>query len=143
MRRAATRREGPFTVITASRPLSPAPSPQANREAERAIERRRRNAAHYAAMLAILQRLVPTGHAVDIRRLAVKISEVKGVELDRGARRLKECLICWFCEHCPELLQGHNARDEKDASDSLDSKQFDAAETWRDDSFEWSDGFPE
>jgi hypothetical protein len=34
--------------------------------------------------------------------LARKIAALKGITLDRDAKRVKDSLICWFCEHCKE-----------------------------------------
>jgi hypothetical protein len=36
--------------------------------------------------------------------LVAEASKKKGVKLDRTSLRLKEGLICWLCEHYPELL---------------------------------------
>jgi hypothetical protein len=38
--------------------------------------------------------------------LAVALARQKGIKLDRGAKRVKDALICWFCENCSEILGG-------------------------------------
>jgi hypothetical protein len=35
---------------------------------------------------------------------AKALAQKKGIQVDRLAVRQKICLICWFCENCPELL---------------------------------------
>jgi hypothetical protein len=39
------------------------------------------------------------------------------VRLDRAAVRSKDCLICWFCENCPEFLHPSNLAPRKALAD--------------------------
>jgi hypothetical protein len=47
----------------------------------------------------------------DLKKYAAEIIEKRHaqdpgdpIKLDRDAIRSKDCLICWFCENCPELI---------------------------------------
>lgn len=35
----------------------------------------------------------------DILLIAKKISEKTGINIDRSAKRIYDCLICWYCEN--------------------------------------------
>jgi hypothetical protein len=37
--------------------------------------------------------------------LAQRISAQKGIKIDRCARRIKDGLICWFCENAQRIVQ--------------------------------------
>jgi len=108
-RGAAIREERDRIVIMRSLPTRAAANPQSLREAERALERRRRNSAHFEAMLALLRQITRTGRMEEIRPLALRIAGLKGIAVDRAAKRQKESLVCWFCEQCPELLSGQKS----------------------------------
>jgi hypothetical protein len=41
---------------------------------------------------------------LSLLKLARQIAKLKGIKLDRDAQRLKECLICWFCENCKDEI---------------------------------------
>jgi hypothetical protein len=58
----------------------------------------------FSAMESTLKVLCNSFRKADILHLAEKFESSKGVRVDRSARRLKDCLVCWFCENCPELL---------------------------------------
>jgi hypothetical protein len=72
---------------------------------ERSNERRRRVGPLYDQMCVILTRL--TSGKLNrgiLLGLAEQLAKQKGITVDRTAKRLKDCLICWFCENCQELF---------------------------------------
>jgi hypothetical protein len=76
------------------------PLAQTQIDHDRCIERRRCNAASYDRMTQILN--VVLGGKITKRNLmdlAEKIAAQKQIKIDRGAKRMKEGLICWFCEN--------------------------------------------
>jgi hypothetical protein len=58
----------------------------------------------FSAMESALKGLCSSFTKEELLRLAEKFERSKGVRIDRSAQRLKDCLVCWFCENCPELL---------------------------------------
>jgi hypothetical protein len=91
-------------VIVQSKPRRP-PLAQTRIDQDQCIERRRCNAALYDRMTQILNAVlggkVTKQHLME---LAVKIAAAKGIKIDRGAKRLKDGLICWFCENACEFV---------------------------------------
>jgi hypothetical protein len=75
------------------------------RNQEAAIERRRRVGASFEKMTRILN-IMLNGHATcnELLRIATTLSLTRGLKVDRQAKRTKDNLICWFCEHFPQLL---------------------------------------
>jgi hypothetical protein len=60
----------------------------------------RQNAQHYKEMKRILT-IVTGGHLTMsvLLNLVNKMAKAKQLNIDRSARRMKDCLICWFCEN--------------------------------------------
>jgi hypothetical protein len=83
-------------------------SRKALKDQEAAIERRRRVGPSFDKMTKILNVML-NGQATcaELRRFATVLGGARGLKLDRLAKRTKECLICWFCEHFPQLLTNH------------------------------------
>jgi hypothetical protein len=100
---ALMRREGGLTIITRINSGRRAISPT-QREWDRRAERRRKQSAIYHKMTAALQLLTKSFNMSELLTLAAEIGKHKGVNVDRSARREKECLICWFCKNCSELI---------------------------------------
>jgi hypothetical protein len=77
-------------------------------EIERANARRRQAGPEFEAMSNRLSEIL-NGNITKARlmSLAQKIAAIKGITVDREAKRLKDSLICWFCEHCKEEIM-HN-----------------------------------
>jgi hypothetical protein len=76
------------------------PLAQTQIDRDQCIERRRCNGALYDRMTQILG--VVLGGKITKRNLmdlAEKIAAQKQIKIDRGAKRMKEGLICWFCEN--------------------------------------------
>jgi hypothetical protein len=72
---------------------------------ERCVERRRKNAALYDKMTRIIRHV--TGGKLTKNALipvAQQIADKTKVPIDPGAKRMKDCLICWFCERASDLL---------------------------------------
>jgi hypothetical protein len=103
------RTSGAFTIISLSKP-GRGTVRRTQRESATALERRRRNSAIFCAMEAALKALCRGFTKAELLRLAEKFETVKGVRVDRSARRQKDCLVCWFCENCPELLDPNPAQ---------------------------------
>jgi hypothetical protein len=79
--------------------------PQTEVDHIQCIERRRQNAGMFNTMTQILTRI--TGGKLTkeaLLKLANVIADRKQIKIDRGAKRMKECLICWFCEHVRDVL---------------------------------------
>jgi hypothetical protein len=74
------------------------------------IQRRRCNGALYERMTQILG-AVFGGKLTkqNLMDLAEKIAAQKQIKIDRAAKRMKEGLICWFCENAYDLV----AREEE------------------------------
>jgi hypothetical protein len=91
-------------VITRPKPRRPS-VPQTEIDHLRCIERRRKNAPLFDRMTEILT-YVTNGRMTKevLLDLATKIADRKGIKIDRGAKRMKECLICWFCEHTNDVM---------------------------------------
>jgi hypothetical protein len=70
---------------------------------------------------------------------ALRLANQEGIQLDRIARRSKECLIVWFCENCPWLLVDplRLTVEQAPPRESLDDDPTDTVET-----FPWSDDDP-
>jgi hypothetical protein len=67
--------------------------------------RRRNNGALFDQMTRVLtQALDGKCRLPELLRFARRIADQQHVKIDRLAKRLKDCLICWFCEHAPELI---------------------------------------
>jgi hypothetical protein len=79
--------------------------PQTQVDHARCIERRRCNAALYDRMARILDAALG-GKATkqNLMALAEKIASEKRIKIDRGAKRMKEGLICWFCENARSFI---------------------------------------
>jgi hypothetical protein len=91
-------------IIIRQKPSRPS-RPQTLIDQDNCIERRRAHATTYDKMRQFLTQI--TGGKLTkavLMSLAKRIAEQKGIKIDRGAKRLKDCLICWFCEHASELL---------------------------------------
>jgi hypothetical protein len=79
-------------------------------------------------------------------RLAEKVAAQKQVKIDREAKRMKDSLICWFCENMGDLISlGSPATDEDQNMDiptadvpraSIDD--FDISGCFSDDDLFWS-----
>jgi hypothetical protein len=39
-----------------------------------------------------------------ILAFAKRIAQAKQLKIHRGAKRIKDCFFCWFCEHSPDVL---------------------------------------
>jgi hypothetical protein len=91
-------------VIRRTKPSRPSVA-QTMIDHERSNERRRRVGPLYDQMCVILTRLTSgkLNRAI-LLGLAEQLAKQKGITVDRTAKRLKDCLICWFCENCQELL---------------------------------------
>jgi hypothetical protein len=72
---------------------------------ERFIERRRNAGPLFDKMKQLLT-LVTRGKLQkgQILALAERIAQEKHLKIDRGAKRIRDCLICWFCEHSSDIL---------------------------------------
>jgi hypothetical protein len=71
---------------------------------EYSIQRRRAVGPAYDRMCALLTRL--TGGKMTrgtLLRLAEELATARGIRVDRTAKRMKDCLICWFCERAGDL----------------------------------------
>jgi hypothetical protein len=105
--RPTARQVGVFTVIALEKPVKK-PRRQSQREREEAVMRQRvrANAPLYEPMSNALRLLTDGFTRHQLLSLAAKLCREKGTEfrVDRGAIRHKCCLICWFCEHFPELI---------------------------------------
>jgi hypothetical protein len=103
--------EGPHEPIHVYvKKRSKSPTKATKRENEALQLRMRRNAAHYDHMLpslnGIIHRLQTANRRVTLDDLAMRLAKHRRLQLpDRLARRKKPALICWFCEHCLDLLQ--------------------------------------
>jgi hypothetical protein len=76
-------------------------------ELERISDRRRRANPIFNAVLAgVTFWLGGDTSMTGLTRLAEHIAKVRGVPIDRLARRTKTSLICWLCENAPELALG-------------------------------------
>jgi hypothetical protein len=42
----------------------------------------------------------------NLMSFAQKIAAIKGLKVDREAKRVKDSLICWFCENCKQYILG-------------------------------------
>jgi hypothetical protein len=137
-----TEAEDGKVVILRARP--PRPSvPQTLIDHQKCIERRRANAALYDRMTQILTRIAGGKLTKEVLMgLAERIAEQKRIKIDRGAKRMKDCLICWFCEQATELIVDAVAPDEKNdpilAFPKMDIDDFDIAPLdAHDDDFPW------
>jgi hypothetical protein len=72
---------------------------------EAALERRRRVGPLFDKMTKMLNILLK-GHTTlrELRRFAIMLDFRRGLNIDRQAKRSRDNLICWFCEHFPHLL---------------------------------------
>ncbi|OHT11738.1 hypothetical protein TRFO_18714 [Tritrichomonas foetus] len=98
-------REKGHPVFIVTRTISKPTSKQTDRDRQLTLQRRRKSSIHFKKMEANLQLIF--GQKVTKEQLiteAEKISKVKGIKVDRLARRAKEATICWFCENCHEFL---------------------------------------
>jgi hypothetical protein len=74
-------------------------------EQRRCRERMERNAGMYTTMSRWLATILHQKVTKDsLLRFAEKMALKLNVPIDRDARRLKDCLICWICENAPQLV---------------------------------------
>jgi hypothetical protein len=94
----------PGKVVIIQKKPRPQPLAQTQIDHDRCIERRRCNAAVYDRMAQILNAVLG-GKATkqNLMDLAEKIAAQKQIKIDRAAKRIKEGLICWFCENACDL----------------------------------------
>jgi hypothetical protein len=87
------------------------PLAQTKIDHDRCIERRRCNAANYDKMTQILNAALG-GKATreNLLDLAEKLAAQKQLKIDRCARRMKEGLICWFCENACDFVSSEAIR---------------------------------
>jgi hypothetical protein len=79
-------------------------------EVERANARRRQAGPDFDVISNHLCAML-NGHFTKpkLMSLAHRIAAIKGIPLDRDAKRLKDSLICWFCEHCKDEIMHNTA----------------------------------
>jgi hypothetical protein len=80
-------------------------SPDHQLATERAIARRRQAGPDFDLISNRLYEIL-NGNFTKARlmSLAGKMAAIKGVKVDRDAKRVKDSLICWFCEHCKDYI---------------------------------------
>jgi hypothetical protein len=111
------------------------------------IERRRNNAAMFDKMTQILS--IVTGGKLTkaaLMTLAEKVAAQKQVKIDREAKRMKDCLICWFCENTGDqdslssqaTDEGNNKESAPPDFPAASIDEFDTSACFRDDDFFWS-----
>jgi hypothetical protein len=64
----------------------------------------------------------------DLTEYALKMAREKKIHLDRASARVKEGLICWLCENCPNLLSNCLTRQTTAVSPSQACPPFDSDE---------------
>lgn len=92
-------------IIIKRKPRRPS-IPQTESDRNHAIERRRNNAALFDRMTEILTQVVGgklTKQA--LMKVAQQVADQKQATIDRRAKRMKDCLICWFCEQACDLMR--------------------------------------
>jgi hypothetical protein len=62
--------------------------------------------------------------------LAQAIATKKQIKIDRTAKRMKDGLICWFCEHATDLVIGDGFPQQ--SGDDFHFDDFDLALSFRD-----------
>jgi hypothetical protein len=89
----------PEITVIKRRPRKPSAS-QTEKEQQACFNRVRRNRADFEQMKRVLT-VVTRGRMTmsSLLDLAHKIAAPKHLTIDRAARRMKDCLICWFCEN--------------------------------------------
>jgi hypothetical protein len=101
----------PKFVIQVVRPSRPSAA-QTVIDREHSIRRRRAVGRAYEQMCALLTHL--TGGRLTrcaLMRLAEELATTRGIRIDRTAKRMKDCLICWFCENWVRLSQPQPLKD--------------------------------
>jgi hypothetical protein len=91
-------------VIIRQKPYRPSLE-QTQRDHDRCQERRRNHGSVFDQMARTLPKVFgenPTKSK--LMEFAQSIAAEKGLTIDRGAKRMKDGLICWFCENAPHLL---------------------------------------
>jgi hypothetical protein len=79
-----------------------------------------------------------------LMELARSVAAEKGLTIDRGAKRMKDGLICWFCENIPQLLVGNtfessNASLMPDYGDRASKIEgFEAEPGLKDEEYSWN-----
>jgi hypothetical protein len=102
LKRPLVRKNGQITVITSYR--SKSVINQTEKDQEQANIRLRKNFRVYHIMYSILEVITGKVTLNSMLALAEQFAPLKGIRVDRIARRRKNCLICWFCENCSEFL---------------------------------------
>jgi type III secretory pathway component EscV len=105
---------------------------------DNAVLRRRNNEALFDRMTQILTHVAggkPTKQV--LMKLAQQIADKKQIKVDRIAKRIKDCLICWFCEQVPDLITVAEteigAPEKETGFEELGSQEM----TFVDDEFPW------
>jgi hypothetical protein len=142
-----TEAEDGKVIILRRKPRRPS-VPQTLIDHAQSIERRRANAALYDRMTQILTQIAGGKLTKGVlMRLAERIADQKRIKIDRGARRMKDCLICWFCEQATDLTSSslEGSTEPMPAFPEMDIDDFDILPPRsRDDDMPWSfepDGF--
>jgi hypothetical protein len=91
----------PMFVIKVVRPSRPSAA-QTVLDREHSIRRRRAVGWGYDQMCTLLTRM--TGGKMT-RCALLQLAAAYGIRIDRTAKRMKDCLICWFCENWGRLRQ--------------------------------------
>jgi hypothetical protein len=77
---------------------------QSRQEMQKMIRRRRVNGMFGAMEQFLKRKLGDRMNKSDLLELACSIETSRGIKLDRSAKRNREMLIVWFCEHWNDLL---------------------------------------
>jgi hypothetical protein len=91
------------------------------------MERHKALGDRYDAMASALQMLfgrMPL--RADLTEYALRMAGEKNIPLDRAGIRVKEGLICWLCENCPDLLSNCPTAQVTAVSPSQTCPPFDA-----------------
>jgi hypothetical protein len=76
-----------------------------DKDEKKILARRRKLGPKYYAMLQALELIfgkIPLRS--NLSTFVVRMSRDRNIPLDRASTRLKDGLICWLCEHCPDIL---------------------------------------
>jgi hypothetical protein len=70
------------------------------------FNKRRRNAGPLFDQMKQILTIATGGQMKKCRILALaeRIAQEKQLKLDRSTKRIKDCLICWFCEHLCDVM---------------------------------------
>jgi hypothetical protein len=75
------------------------------KESDMALARRRATGSRFEHFTTILRQILGTETTREaLLKFALEVATIHGLQLDRSAKRLKDCLICWFCENCTEAM---------------------------------------